>query len=52
MFSDKNSFKDAYLEKFAETKGKSIEEGTLWDKYHTLVVLLKEEISLCRALTN
>lgn len=52
MFSDKNSFKDAYLEKFAEIKGKSIEEGTLWDKYHTLVVLLKEEISLCRAFTN
>ncbi|AFM00971.1 glycogen/starch/alpha-glucan phosphorylase [Desulfitobacterium dehalogenans ATCC 51507] len=52
MFSDKNSFKDAYLEKFAEIKGKPIEEGTLWDKYHTLVVLLKEEISLCRAFTN
>ncbi|AGA69646.1 glycogen/starch/alpha-glucan phosphorylase [Desulfitobacterium dichloroeliminans LMG P-21439] len=52
MFSDKNSFKDAYLEKYAEIKGKSIEEGTLWDKYHTLVVLLKEEISLCRAFTN
>ena len=52
MFSDKNGFKDAYLEKFAEVKGKSIEEGTLWDKYYTLVVLLKEEISLCRAFAN
>lgn len=52
MFSDKNGFKDAYLEKFAEVKGKSIEEGTLWDKYYTLVVLLREEISLCRAFTQ
>lgn len=52
MFSDKNSFKDAYLEKFAELKGKSLEEGTLWDKYYTLVVLLREEISLCRAFTQ
>ncbi|TWH55959.1 starch phosphorylase [Desulfitobacterium sp. LBE] len=52
MFSDKNGFKDAYLEKFAEIKGKSIEEGTLWDKYHTLVVLLREEISLSRAFIN
>jgi len=52
MFADKKSFKDAYLEKFAEIKGKPLEEGTLWDKYHTLVVLLKEEISLCRAFAN
>lgn len=52
MFVDKNGFKDAYLEKFAEVRGKSIEEGTLGDKYYTLVVLLKEEISLCRAFTH
>ncbi len=52
MFADKKSFKDAYLEKFAEIKGMSLEKGTMWDKYHTLVVLIKEEISLCRAFTN
>jgi glycogen phosphorylase len=52
MFADKESFKDAYLEKFAEVGGKSLEQGTLWDKYHALVVLLKEEMSLCRALTS
>ncbi|NMA69566.1 MAG: glycogen/starch/alpha-glucan phosphorylase [Desulfitobacterium sp.] len=52
MFADKKSFKDAYLEKFAEIKGTPLEKGTLWDKYHTLVVLIKEEISLCRAFTN
>lgn len=52
MFVDKNGFKDAYLEKFAEVRGKPIEEGTLGDKYYTLVVLLKEEISLCRAFTH
>lgn len=52
MFFDKESFKQAYLEKFAEAEGKTIDEGTSWDKYHALVLLLKEKVSLCRALTN
>lgn len=52
MFADKESFKDAYLEKFAEVQGKSLEDGTPSDQYHALVALLKEEISLCRAFTN
>ncbi|MDA8227876.1 MAG: glycogen/starch/alpha-glucan phosphorylase [Desulfitobacterium hafniense] len=52
MFADKESFKEAYLEKFAEAEGKAIEEGTSWDKYHALVLLLKEKLSLCRALTT
>ncbi|WP_425801403.1 glycogen/starch/alpha-glucan phosphorylase [Desulfitobacterium sp. Sab5] len=52
MFFDKESFKQAYLEKFAEAEGKTLDEGTSWDKYHALVLLLKEKISLCRALSN
>ena len=52
MFPDKESFKQAYLEKFAESEGKTIDEGTSWNKYHALVLLLKEKMSLCRALTN
>lgn len=52
MFTDKDSFKLAYLEKFAEYVGKSIDDGAVWDKYYALVALLKEEISLCRAFSN
>jgi len=52
LFFDKESFKQAYLEKFAEAEGKTIDEGTSWDKYHALVLLLKEKVSLCRALSN
>lgn len=52
MFFDKESFKQAYLEKFAEAEGKTLDEGTSWDKYHALVLLLKEKVSLCRALSN
>lgn len=52
MFFDKESFKQAYLEKFAEAEGKTLDEGTFWDKYHALVLLLKDKVSLCRVLTN
>lgn len=52
MFFDKESFKQAYLERFAEAEGKTLDEGTSWDKYHALVLLLKEKVSLCRALTH
>lgn len=51
MFFDKESFKQAYLEKFAEAEGKTLDVGTSWDKYHALFLLLKEKVSLCRALS-
>ncbi len=52
MFADKESFKQAYLQKIIETEGITLDEGSLWDKYTTLVVLLKEKISSSRTLTN
>jgi starch phosphorylase len=51
MFTDKENFKQAYLKKLMETEV-SLEEGPLWDKYKTLVTLLKEKIISCRALTK
>ena len=49
MFSDKDSFKQAYLTKLIEGEGNSPEEASLWDQFSTLVILLKESISLNRA---
>jgi starch phosphorylase len=51
MFTDKEDFKQAYLKKMMETEI-SLEEGPLWDKYNTLVTLLKEKIISCRALVK
>ena len=51
MFTDKEDFKQAYLKKMMETEI-SLEEGPLWDKYKTLVTLLKEKIISCRALVK
>lgn len=42
MFASKESFVEAYLAKFAETQGKAFEEGTPWERYQTLVLLVKE----------
>jgi len=52
VFKDKDSFKEAYLEKFAVSEGKTFDEGTTGDYYHALVLLLKEKISLYWAETN
>lgn len=52
MFKDKDSFKREYLEKFAEVEGKTLDEGTAWDQYHSLVMLIKEKISHHWAQTN
>ncbi|MFZ3100999.1 MAG: glycogen/starch/alpha-glucan phosphorylase [Desulfitobacteriaceae bacterium] len=51
MFIDKESFKQAYLKKMMETEV-SLDEGTPWDKYKTLVILLKEKINSYRALAK
>ncbi|MDQ7093717.1 glycogen/starch/alpha-glucan phosphorylase [Desulfosporosinus sp. PR] len=52
MFDDKEKFKLAYLTKISETEGITLDEGSLWDKYKTLVLLLKENMSFNRALTK
>lgn len=52
MFSNIESFKKAYLEKFIEIEGKPFAEGTSWDQYNTLVHLLKDHISRYCVDTN
>jgi len=52
MFSDKESFKQAYLMKLLEGEGITPDEASLWDKFSTLVVLLKEKMSLYRAINR
>lgn len=52
MFASKESFVDAYLAKFAETQGKTFKEGTTWERYQSLVLLVKEWIAENWAETN
>lgn len=52
MFDDKESFKQAYLTKISETEGIILDESSPWDKYKTLVILLKEKMSSYHALTR
>ncbi|WP_088226983.1 glycogen/starch/alpha-glucan phosphorylase [Desulfosporosinus sp. FKB] len=52
MFTNKDNFKLAYLTKISETEGITLDESSLWDKYKTLVLMLKETISFNRALTK
>jgi glycogen phosphorylase len=52
MFANKESFKLTYLTKISETGGITLDEASLGDKYKTLVLLLKENISFSRALTK
>lgn len=44
MLRDKESFKKMYMEKFEETLGMSIKEGTELDKYRALAALIRDEI--------
>lgn len=52
MFADKESFKQAYLMKLLEGEGLTLNEATLWDKFSALVILLKEKISMYRAVNR
>lgn len=52
MFTDKNSFIKDYMEKFAEVEAKTIDEGTSWERYNSLVLLIKDKISGHWAKTN
>ncbi|TGE36111.1 glycogen/starch/alpha-glucan phosphorylase [Desulfosporosinus fructosivorans] len=45
MFTDKESFKQAYLSKVIEGDGTTVDEATQWDKFVALVALLKEKMS-------
>ena len=51
MFQDKDSFKQAYVDKLVKSEGIPLEEATNWNKYETLVVLLRELINSYEALT-
>lgn len=44
MLRDKEAFKKMYIEKFEETTGLSISEGTDQDKYQALAALVRDEI--------
>ncbi|MFA5536878.1 MAG: glycogen/starch/alpha-glucan phosphorylase [Bacillota bacterium] len=52
MFTGKEDFKKAYLSKFAEIQGKTLDEGTKWEKYQTLVFLIKNWVGDNWAETN
>lgn len=44
MFKDKEAFKKAYREKFRETERKDLEQGSRWEQYESLVLLLADGI--------
>jgi len=52
MFTDKESFKQAYLLKLIEGKGVTADEATQWVKFNTLVELLKEKTSYYRGINK
>ena len=52
MFTSKEEFKNTYLSKFAEVQGKTLDEGTRWEKYQTLVFLIKNRVGDSWAGTN
>jgi len=52
MFTDKESFKQAYLMKLIEGEGITVEEATQWDKFVALVALLKEKMSYYRTINK
>jgi starch phosphorylase len=52
MFVSKDDFANAYRGKFIETHSKSLDEGTSWEKYQALVLLIKNRISGYWAKTN
>lgn len=52
MFSTKNTFKDAFQERYMTTFGKNIQEGTKCEFYKTLTNLILDEISRNRIKTS
>ena len=52
MFTDKESFKQAYLMKLIEGEGVTADEASQWDKFNALVGLLKEKMSYYRVINK
>ena len=52
MFTDKESFKQAYLLKLIEKEELRLDEATNWDRFCALVVLLKEKMSYSRVINK
>ena len=52
MFTDKESFKQAYLMKLIEGEGITLAEATHWNQFVALVVLIKEKMSYYRAINQ
>ncbi|MDR3585603.1 MAG: glycogen/starch/alpha-glucan phosphorylase [Desulfosporosinus sp.] len=52
MFTDKESFKQAYLMKLIEGEGITLNEATNWDQFVALVTLVKEKMSYYRAINQ
>jgi starch phosphorylase len=52
MFTDKESFKQAYLMKLIEGEGITLAEATRWNQFVALVVLIKEKMSYYRAINQ
>lgn len=52
MFQDKEQFRKAFEDKFVEIEGKSYKEGTRWEHYHVLVLMLRNHISQDIKRTN
>ena len=52
MFTEKGMFVQEYRQKFIEMEGKCLEEGTTWEHYYVLVLLLRDKISYDILETN
>ena len=52
MFGNKESFIKEYRQKFIEIEGKHLEEGTEWEQYNALVLLLRDKINSDILKTN
>jgi starch phosphorylase len=52
MFTDKESFKQAFLMKLIEREGINLSEATNWDRFCALVVLLKEKMVYSRVINK
>ncbi|HZK54005.1 MAG TPA: glycogen/starch/alpha-glucan phosphorylase [Desulfosporosinus sp.] len=52
MFTDKESFKQAYIMKVNQGEGIVLDDATQWDKFVALVALLKEKMSYHRSINK
>ncbi|HZJ82620.1 MAG TPA: glycogen/starch/alpha-glucan phosphorylase, partial [Clostridia bacterium] len=52
MLLDKDKFVEDYISKFAETQGKTLDEGTTWEKYQALVSMINGWVAKKWVKTN